>query len=204
MMKNSLIGFSIAALCGAAQAQFTCLPEELYGSGSTVRFATSGIAKGYGWTCLPLVAGGVRKGHTLIWTDTYVMSPECQSSFLTLPSVVLRGEVYGLAKIQQVMDACKTTYAEGSREAIDGKKVFDLLFPPVPTYAHWVRPNLSQPTRPYYRVGADGKRSLTIAGTVNVGTDCDPNKRKIVEAVSTYMAFGPAFDPNLVTVCVPK
>ena len=74
-----------------------------------------------------------------------------------------------------------------------------------PTYTWWVKPNLTYNTRPYYRVDPiTGKRSLTVAGQVNIATDCDPSKRKIVEVYATYMAFGPTFDPNLVTICTEK
>jgi len=72
-----------------------------------------------------------------------------------------------------------------------------------PTYAFKVRANSTLTTRPYYRV-TNGVRSLTIAGQATVGADCDPSKAKIVESISTYMAFAPNFDPSLVTVCVPK
>jgi hypothetical protein len=77
--------------------------------------------------------------------------------------------------------------------------------PPPPAYTEFVKPNGLNTWRYTFPVDpATGKRSLTYNGKVDVGVPCDGKVRKIIELnVNTWEAFGPLFNPNVVTLCAP-
>jgi hypothetical protein len=80
--------------------------------------------------------------------------------------------------------------------------------PPVVTVASWfVAPYVlskdTPPTRPVFNF-ARARRTGQSYSKALVDQPCDPAIASVTEGAITYMAFGPAFNPAEVTVCVKR
>jgi hypothetical protein len=207
MMNKYLLAALLAITTPAKAATFDCIPSlfewtSVYNSEGTM----------YSWIC--------QRADTKWYINSfyvlkdYSATQACKDAITDLRTFGITGLGYGqnlVDKANGVFNTCVTpTPVPGSREDIVKNTLLlatrALWNPPPPVYAYTVKPNGLYTWRYTYPVDpATGKRSLTFNGKVDVGTACDPAVRKITELnTNLWMAFGPAFNPNVVTLCALK
>lgn len=197
----------LPALCGAAGAQTTaasldCVPKTVLtpmGSGSQLRQGVSAGGTWWGTWC-----PGAPAPYVHIVLNGY----EWTSVRITSTVAALLSEPDPLAGIRLAMavnaiapqPADLTTWAAIKADAVAAMAADK---PASPVYV--VGPaTRADGTRPAYRYVDGVRASLSEATGAQAGQPCDAAKKLQATTAGIWAPFGPAFAPEIGTLCVPK
>lgn len=221
-MKRLFILIAALLLSSAASAAWRCLPADIGGTGSKFVTFSNANGKARGWFCP--APGQTYYRQTLVVLNSYVPPAGCATSVADLLNTATSGTTT-IESANALLAKCGGTaragtdsdnyraLTNGAYDLIDKAFVAQLVFPTDPTtpppkvYQFFVSANSASTavpnTRPVYEFNkATGVRGTKSVGTVVTGsTPCDPLIASTGSGSSTYMAFGPAFAADRVTVC---
>lgn len=196
---------------------FDCIPGFLGGTGLGFAQVNSSFGRGWWWVCKSPT--GV-KWYSLILLDSYVPPHGCAAPLGEFAAEIAKapGDVIGavnraLGRCSAEPDPANVAGIQANELRAMAREAAAVAFPPVvvapvpPSPAFVVAPyalsKTTPPSRPVFAFGR-GRRIAQVYTLAEVGQACKPEIASVTEGTVRYMAFGPAFSPIEVTVCIPK
>lgn len=195
------VALCIAGTANAQSAEFECLPKELGGGGNALHKIVKDKDVSWSWLCGK--PDDTTKLEVVVRLDGYEPFGACKTGIENLYYTfigVSKAELITIAN--NIFNICKQAPASGD---VDRYKYLVAQHKNhwFPTVEYVVRSNGLSSTRPAYPV-INGVRGTAVAGSAKTGEKCDSNVARIGAPPNVYMAFGPAFASNLVTLCSVK